>query len=85
MRTIFNCENCNYKCSKKCDFNKHTMTAKHKKSVSRAENERNSEINICIKCNYECGNKSDYVRHILTAKHKNNDINCCRLQDLCVW
>ena len=27
---FFYCENCDYKCSRKCDYNKHIMTSKHK-------------------------------------------------------
>jgi hypothetical protein len=54
------CEYCNYKCSKKCDFNKHIQTSKHKKailltnqSISLTEKEENTiqQEFICKNCN----------------------------------
>jgi len=51
------CEYCNYKCSKKCDFNKHIQTNKHKKAIlltnqviSLTENTIQPK-SICVNCN----------------------------------
>jgi hypothetical protein len=34
---IFSCEQCNFKCSKKSDFDRHVLTAKHKNRTNRTE------------------------------------------------
>jgi len=47
----FTCNICNFKCSKKSDFNRHIMTAKHKNRTNRTEKTpKNAEIFEC-----ECG------------------------------
>ena len=47
----FTCTNCNFKCSKQSNWNKHIMTAKHKNRTIRTEKQpKNAEIFEC-----ECG------------------------------
>jgi hypothetical protein len=48
---IFFCENCNYKCSKQSEYNKHILTAKHK-ILQNPTTVINSKIYMC-----DCGKK----------------------------
>ena len=72
---IFLCNCCNYNTSKKCDYEKHILTLKHKKSENGIEMEyksrsKKSHIFLCNFCNYTTSKKCDYEKHILTLKHK---------------
>ena len=66
-----NCEICEYMCTWESDFNKHLLTAKHKrltnadKNSTKVGNKLNCEI-----CEYTCTWESDLKKHLLTAKHK---------------
>ena len=44
----FLCENCNYKCSKQSEYNKHLTTAKHKKLTNLTE--KSPKISDEFKC-----------------------------------
>jgi hypothetical protein len=56
IANIFVCEKCNYKCSKKSDFDKHKMTAKHKNRTLRTEKSHNdSQTPICKEWVCVCG------------------------------
>jgi hypothetical protein len=47
----YNCENCKFKCSKQSDFNRHELTAKHKKQQNQQEqSQKTPEYHEC-----ECG------------------------------
>ena len=77
---IFSCEQCNFKCSKKSDFDRHVLTAKHKNRTNRTEKTpKNAEKFECI-CGkiYKARNSLWY--HKQRCKHKesvidNNNIN----------
>ena len=49
----FICDNCNYECSKKGDWNKHLLTSKHKKST---ESTNNSKITHQNHQQFKCDN-----------------------------
>ena len=72
---IFICENCAFKCSKKSNWDKHTMTAKHKNRTFEDQKMPNS-IN---KFECECGKTYKYCRGLWTHKKacnsKNNEVN----------
>jgi len=51
------CKKCNYECCDNSDFEKHILTAKHKRF-------------ICTSCNHGCNKQSDFNKHLLTAKHQ---------------
>ena len=65
----FFCISCDYICSYKCDWYRHILTSKHKKTTNSLEknekNEKTNEPNIFFNCN--CGNnykhKSSYYKH----------------------
>lgn len=70
-RTIFECLECNYITSKKNDYVKHCLTAKHQNAKNGEINPQKTLKNIaCTFCNFHTHNQKDYDRHILTNKHK---------------
>ena len=70
-RQIFECLCCNYNTSKKNDFSKHCLTAKHLNSKNGEIKPKKTPKNIaCELCNFNTHNQKDYDRHILTNKHK---------------
>ena len=66
------CKECDVTCSKTSDWNRHLLTAKHKKRTS-SDNiiSKVSAYYACEKCDYKCGKQSLWDKHIATAKHKN--------------
>ncbi len=61
---IFQCESCDYKCSKNSEWTKHTLTAKHKKSTeSTFSNEKNANTYCCDNCGSEYKDRSGLWRH----------------------
>jgi hypothetical protein len=72
---FFICENCDYKCCKQSEYNKHISTNKHKilqnPTLDTTTNSpKFSKIFECEKCDYTCCKKGDFNKHILTNKHK---------------
>ena len=60
----FTCEKCNYKCSKKHDFNKHIMTKKH--NATQCYPNATEKSMICL-CGKEYKHSSSYYRHKRTC------------------
>ena len=69
----FTCELCDYKCSKKCNYDKHLLTSKHKMKTTgnKKYNEKVADIFFCNDCDYSCSVKCNYDKHLLSLKHKN--------------
>lgn len=74
----FICEECNFICSKQCDFNRHLSTRKHQMVVngSKMVGEKTPKTYVCI-----CGNvykhDSGYYRHkkvCLAAENKKSNV-----------
>jgi hypothetical protein len=62
----FECEKCDFKCSKKGDWNRHIMTPKHKLMTN---NDKNTSNNIIIfEC--ECGKSYKHRQNLHTHKKK---------------
>jgi len=65
------CELCDVKCSRKNDWDRHLLTAKHHKNskldVSASSNKPEFR---CEKCDYVCSKLSLWEKHIETRKHK---------------
>ena len=75
----FNCEICDYSCSKKRDFDKHLNTLKHLKATTATEN---SSLHICSYCNKQYMDRTGLWKHKKKCKkihipqeHTNNDSN----------
>jgi hypothetical protein len=70
---FFYCENCDFKCSKKSNYNKHILTLKHKNTykiltftdIKNAENAENSNAFEC-----ECGRIYKHRQSLYTHKKK---------------
>ena len=51
---IFECKSCDFKCSKKSDWNRHLFTAKHLNRINLEQiNAKNSDIFTCVFCSKE--------------------------------
>ena len=59
----FVCEECNVRCVKQSDWNRHIKTAKHLSIGTQ------SEQFDCSYCNYSTVNKKDWKKHLNTKKH----------------
>ena len=62
---LFECEKCDYKCSKQCDFNKHLLTLKHQKDDAE---DILDDAKIAAKFFCECG--KEYKHRQGLWKHK---------------
>jgi len=85
VANIFICEQCHYKCSKKCDYVKHLSTAKHKNRTNNAHLEQNvAEIQknfTCKNCNkhYTARNSLWYHQKMCKISNTTNDISSTNL------
>jgi len=60
---IFYCESCDFKCSKKGDYNRHILTRKHKIATNSNENTSKNSLLVCELCNKEYQDRSGLWRH----------------------
>ena len=68
-----NCEMCNFNCSKRCDFNRHIMTAKHQMLTNANEKTpKNAKIFMCS-CGKEYKQAPSLTRHKKNCNYVNND------------
>ena len=75
---LFKCETCNFKCSKKGDYNRHILTLKHEK-LTNPKNGKENYINftsnnkfICL-CGREYKHQSSLSKHKKTCNHNHED------------
>jgi hypothetical protein len=71
-RIHYECIKCQYITGNKTDYEKHLMTAKHKKLLKSQKNAEKVAKYSCKKCDYFTCNKTNYEKHLTTEKHKNN-------------
>ena len=74
----FHCENCNFICSKKSNYDKHLMTPKHKNTDkiltnTDAENAENAVVTNIFIC--ECGNNYKHRQSLFNHKKKCQTLN----------
>jgi len=71
--SVFICVKCSFKCSKKSNYNKHLLTAKHK-MLENAGNKKskNAELFKCV-CGKEYKHNQSYYRHKKKCIHNNTD------------
>ena len=67
----FLCEKCNYICCKQSDFNKHLLTAKHKRIIN--DNKMSQKIAIAYSC--LCGKTYKFASGLSRHKQKCSTIN----------
>jgi hypothetical protein len=69
----FLCEHCDVICSRKNDWNRHILTAKHRKNMDLSVSLNSSLPKYnCKNCGYSCQDKYSWMKHINTKKHKSN-------------
>jgi len=59
----FICTNCDFKSSKKCNYDAHLLTRKHKMKQNETKNQRNLAQYICNQCNVEFKSRTSLWRH----------------------
>ena len=60
----FNCEKCNFTCSNKKDYNRHLLTAKHKKIVNDSKFTPKNPTPFICECGKSYKYNTGYYRHI---------------------
>jgi hypothetical protein len=82
VATIFYCEKCDYNTSKKSNFDKHCLTARHKEKEKISQ--KVASFFCCKNCDYYTSKKTDYIKHCSTAKHiKSTQISQKVTNDFC--
>lgn len=66
--SIFTCSICNYKTTKRGNYNRHLKTRKHKERVNLDDN-----YFKCSLCDYHTLNKNEYLRHMRSAIHEEEE------------
>jgi len=68
----FYCEICDFNCSKKRDYNRHLLTAKHQHETNETILSQNQELKkyVCV-CSKECNSRSTLWRHKKICNHEN--------------
>ena len=71
-RQIFNCDYCDYKCSRKYDWMEHIATRKHisRTALDEKKPAETVQLYVCESCDFSCSHKSSWSAHISTRKHK---------------
>ena len=70
------CEKCNFKCSKRCDYNRHLLTAKHQRTYTDLQqtyilkNKKEPKIYVCD-CGIEYKHRQSLNKHKQTCGQKN--------------
>ena len=74
---IFECNNCDFKCSKKSNYDKHLLTLKHKNATKCYTNATDLEQKNakCSFCQREFKHSSSMYRHKKECKEKNEQTN----------
>jgi hypothetical protein len=69
----FNCQLCNFKCSKNCDWQRHITTRKHKKIINDNENRAKTFVCNCGKT-YKYGSGLSRHKTVCTVKEQENTV-----------
>jgi len=63
----YTCDCCYYNTERKCNFDKHLLSAKHILAMNNAKKVATNYT--CNFCDFSTSKKSNYTNHLLTAKH----------------
>ena len=76
----FNCKLCNYITEKKCNYNKHITTIKHKNKEFETTNKllENQKNFICNKCNKQLSTKQKLNNHTLICRGVSSLLECSK-------
>ena len=73
---FYACEHCEVTCSRKNDWHRHILTAKHIKNTTLDVSANSPSSNYkCNDCDYSCSDKYSWTKHIHTKKHKSNSLD----------
>ena len=70
----YECETCHFITGNKSHYERHCLTAKHKKLQKLQKVATKNTKYTCETCDYFTDNKTNYDKHCLTAKHLKNAI-----------
>ena len=65
----YSCAKCIYNTNNVCNYNKHTLTFKHK---NNEKSEKSEYKYSCECCDYNTSSNYEYIKHLLTLKPKHN-------------
>ena len=67
----FSCESCDFKCSRKCDFDRHCSTDKHKRMTNHPDLDdgKSGENNLSCECGKQYKYKQCLWKHKKTCEH----------------
>ena len=71
---IFVCEKCDFKCSKKGDYNRHILSRKHKISTDGNNDAIKKTSYVCEICNKEYKDRTGLWRHKKKCSNVQSDI-----------
>ena len=69
MSEAFVCVECDYKTTKKCNYDRHMKSKRHIMKLN------NTELFRCNFCSYFTKRKNNYIRHINTMHNTQENIN----------
>jgi hypothetical protein len=67
INLCFHCTDCDYYTSKKSNYDKHCLTAKH--LMDTKSGKKIEPLFSCLTCDYHTSKKYNYEKHCLSAKH----------------
>ena len=65
---FYECINCNFKCSKQSDWNRHILTRKHARETTVKQNETAQSLHKCTICNDMFNSRTTLWRHTMRCK-----------------
>jgi len=66
----FRCETCDFESSRKSQFDRHVLTAKHKMATNATECQHEKDTKVAISKTYKCGCGKEYLHHCSIWKHR---------------
>lgn len=78
---LFHCNNCDFKCSKKSNYEKHILTSKHLKRYKKIQNDTSNNAKNATSC-YVCDCGKEFVYHSGLWRHKKKCIHDNNITDI---
>ena len=72
---LFQCELCDFNCSRKSQYSIHLMTLKHQLATNQQQMAtilvpKSTNFFRCELCDFKCSRENQYNRHLMTLKHQ---------------
>ena len=83
---LFHCENCDFKCCKKSNYDNHTLSRKHQKTCKMLTNAdkkmpENAKLNFICECGKIYKHRQSLHKHKQQCDHNTNEINITDMDD----